>query len=172
MPTDATRAFRHCPRCAVALADITNPLRCVSCDLTWFFNPSCAAGAFLFDPDGRCLFVRRAKEPRKGTLALPGGFIDFGESAEEALRREIHEEVGLTVTAFRFVGSCPNRYEYRGVVYDVCDFLFAADVADPSEAVPLDGVAGIEWHRLVDVSDDDIAFPSICHGRRVLLGTP
>jgi ADP-ribose pyrophosphatase YjhB (NUDIX family) len=170
MPTDAARRFRHCPRCAAELAVVANPLRCAACDLTWFFNPGCAAGAFLFDPDGRCLFVRRAKEPRKGTLALPGGFIDFGESAENALRREIHEEVGLTVTAVRFVCSAPNRYEYRGVVYDVCDFLFAADVPNPADAVPLDGVAGVEWRNLEDVSDDQIAFDSIRHGRKILLG--
>jgi hypothetical protein len=43
-------------------------------------------------------------------------------------------------------------------------------VPDPDDAVPLDGVAGVAWHRLEDVSDDELAFDSIRHGRKVLLG--
>jgi ADP-ribose pyrophosphatase YjhB (NUDIX family) len=112
--------------------------------------------------------VRRAHEPRKGTLALPGGFIDAGESAEDALRREVREEVGIEIPAFEFVCSWPNRYEYGGIAYDVCDFIYAAYDVDAANARPLDGVAGIEWHHLADVDDDDIAFPSLRRGRQVL----
>lgn len=163
------QAFRHCPRCAASRGDaFDNPLLCAACGFRWFFNPTCAAGAYLFRSDGKALFVRRAHEPRKGTLALPGGFIDAGESAENALRREVREEVGIEIPAFEFVCSWPNRYEYGGIAYDVCDFIYAAYDVDAANARPLDGVAGIEWHHLADVDDDDIAFPSLRRGRQVL----
>lgn len=162
--------FFYCPHCGSKLAHPgRNPLQCASCSFTWFFNPTCAAGAFLFNDQNEVLFIRRAKEPRKGTLAVPGGFIDAGETAEFGLRREITEEVGLTVGPLQFVCSCPNRYEYAGITYDVCDFLFTAHVENPDEAQALDGVAGIEWRKLDDVTDQELAFPSIRAGRNALL---
>ena len=172
MGLSIVQEFRHCPHCGEALREVgRNPLLCSSCDFTWYFNPTCAAGAFLFDERGRTLFIRRAKEPRRGTLAVPGGFIDAGESAEEGLRREIHEEVGLEVGTLRFLCSHPNRYDYAGLTYDVCDFLFSANAVNPECAAMLDGVAGIEWLRLEEVNDIDLAFPSIRAGRAKLLET-
>src|SRR5439155_25600969 len=123
-----------------------------------------------FDPAGRVLFIRRANEPAKGTLAVPGGFIDLGETLEAGLRRELREEVGLVVPDLRFVCSEVNHYLFAGVTYPVVDCLFAGTVADAAAAEPLDGVARIEWHRLADVREEDLAFPSIRTGRRILLG--
>jgi ADP-ribose pyrophosphatase YjhB (NUDIX family) len=165
-------AFRHCPSCGVARQAPErgkNPLRCGGCGFTFFFNPTVAAGAFLFDPAGQCLFIRRANDPAIGALAIPGGFVDFGEPLEVALPREIQEEVGVTVTDLRFVCSAVNDYPYAGVTYPVVDCIFAGTMRDPSAARPLDAVAGIEWHRLVDVREEELAFPSIRIGRRALL---
>jgi ADP-ribose pyrophosphatase YjhB (NUDIX family) len=161
--------FRHCPACGIPRTAGTNPLTCPACGFTFFFNPTVAGGVFLFDPDDRVLFIRRANEPAKGMLAVPGGFIDFGETLEEGLRREVREEVGLEVIALRYVCSETNEYPYRGVTYPVVDCLFAGRVTDGGSAAPLDGVAGIEWHRLAAVRDEDLAFPSIRTGRRTLL---
>lgn len=60
------------------------------------------------------LVVRRAKDPAKGTLDLPGGFVDLHESAEEAVRREVKEETGLDVKSSRYLFSIPNIYLYSG----------------------------------------------------------
>jgi 8-oxo-dGTP pyrophosphatase MutT (NUDIX family) len=164
------QAFRYCPRCGASRGDTEcNPLLCAACGFRWYFNPTCAAGAFLFNAAGEVLWVRRANDPNKGTLALPGGFIDAGESAEAALRREVREEIGIEIPDFEFVGSWPNRYDYGGIAYDVCDFLFAAYDVDATGAVPLDGVAGIEWHRLAEIAEAEIAFPSLRHGRTILM---
>jgi len=164
------QAFRHCPGCGRARTEVgTNPLNC-GCGFTFFFNPTVAAGAFLFDPAGRVLFIRRSNEPAKGLLAVPGGFIDLGETLEAGLRRELREEVGLTVTELRYICSEENAYLYEGVTYPVVDCLFAGKVTDPGAAKPLDGVARIEWHPLSAVRDDELAFPSIRTGPQKLLG--
>ena len=56
--------------------------------------------AFVEGKDGRWLFIRRAKEPGKGKLAPPGGFVDIGETGENAAQREIREELGVELSDF------------------------------------------------------------------------
>ena len=160
--TAATPAelFCHCPRCGFAVPP-ASPLKCAACGFLYFFNPTVAAAAYLFDADGRALFIRRAKDPAKGKLAVPGGFIDIGETAEEALRREVMEEVGLEVADLRYVGSWTNRYEYAGVVYPVVDLIFAGSAVRPETAQALDAVAGLEWRDPAGVDPAELAFPSL-----------
>jgi ADP-ribose pyrophosphatase YjhB (NUDIX family) len=134
---------------------------CAGCGFTLHFNPACAAGAFLSAPDGRVLFVRRAREPARGTLALPGGFIDCHERAEEALQREVLEEVGLDVGPLRFLCSQRNDYEYREVRYPVVDLFFCATVDQPDHARALDDVAELVWLQPASVRVEQLAFRSI-----------
>ncbi len=156
--------FRFCPRCA-APRDAANigqiPLRCEVCGITYFFNPTVAAAAWLHDAAGRVLLIRRAREPAKGKLAIPGGFLDIGETAEVGLRREVREEVGLEIEHIRFFGSHPNHYHYREVTYPVLDLVFTADAVRPDLAQSLDGVCGIEWRFPAEVTPDELAFPSL-----------
>lgn len=88
-------AFTHCPGCGARRPERAEPLSC-RCGFHYYFNPAVAVGGLITDADGRMLFIRRARDPGRGKLGLPGGFVDAGESAEEALRREVEEEVGLT----------------------------------------------------------------------------
>ena len=160
--------FRHCPSCAAPAGASANPFVCPACGFTYYFNPTVSAGAFLSDGLGRFLFVRRAKEPAKGKLGIPGGFIDIGETAEDALRREVREEVGLEIADVRFLSSYPNLYLYKGVTYPVCDLLFAGRAVAPEAARALDGVAGIEWRLPSEIDECELAFESLKFGLRQL----
>jgi ADP-ribose pyrophosphatase YjhB (NUDIX family) len=160
------RIFRFCPRCGVARAratDTPEPFRCAACGFVYFFNPATAVAALVLRDDGRALFIRRAKEPAKGRLALVGGFVDPGESAEQALHREVREEVRLELDDMRFLSSRPNDYPYQGTIYPVVDLVFVAHARDPHEAAALDGVASVEWLDPHAVDLDDLAFESMRH---------
>jgi ADP-ribose pyrophosphatase YjhB (NUDIX family) len=158
---EPNQLFRYCPRCAAACIPGKNPLTCPACSFCYFFNPTCAAGAYVFDPQGRAIFIERAKEPAKGKFALPGGFIDIGETAEDALRREVREEVGLEIEGIAFLASYPNSYHYRDVHYPVCDFIFTAKAVRAESAQALDGVSAFRWLRIEEIDPTTLAFPSI-----------
>jgi ADP-ribose pyrophosphatase YjhB (NUDIX family) len=156
--------FRYCPRCGVARAGenhALSPLRCGGCGLVFYFNPTIAAAAFVLDPAGRLLLIRREKDPSAGKLGVPGGFIDFGESAEDGLRREVREEVGVEIDRLRFLVSFPNAYPYRDVTYPVVDLYFTAVAVNPDAARPLDAVLDVEWRFPHEIPDEEVAFPSM-----------
>lgn len=152
--------FAYCPRCGRprAAAKPAVPFRCDTCGLVYFFNPAVAVGAILLGPDNRALFVRRAHDPAKGKLGLPGGFVDFGETAEEALRREVREEVNLEVGSLEFLGTWPNNYQFAGINYFVCDLYFVARAVSVAEVAALDGVDSYCWIAPAEVSLDELAF--------------
>ena len=156
--------FRYCPRCSGPRAADNSgqiPFRCSVCGLLYYFSPTVAAAAWLFGPDGRVLLIRRAHDPAAGKFGIPGGFIDIGETAEDGLRREVREEVGLEVNAIRFLTSFPNFYTYREVTYPVLDLIFTATAMKPESAKSLDGVAGLEWRLPVEIDPEELAFPSM-----------
>ncbi len=74
-------------------------------------TPLLTADCVIRDNVGRIVLIRRQNEPFKGLYALPGGFVDVGETVEAACRREVLEETGLSVGALKLVGvySDPRR---------------------------------------------------------------
>jgi ADP-ribose pyrophosphatase YjhB (NUDIX family) len=154
--------FAFCPRCGSKRSGPAGavPFRCNACGLVYFFNPASAVGAILFGPDDRALFLKRAHDPGQGKLGLPGGFVDLGETAEEALRREVREEVNLELSALEFLCSCPNVYPYAGVTYSVLDLYFVARVASVQGIAALDGVESYCWLRPEEVDLEALAFTS------------
>jgi len=73
--------------------------------------PQLTTDCVIFDPAGRVLLVRRKHEPFAGSHALPGGFVEMGETVEGACRREVREEAGIEVDDLSLVGvySDPKR---------------------------------------------------------------
>lgn len=166
--------FKFCPRCGTAQTfDSAPPFRCTGCGFVLYINTTVAATAIIARPDGTVLFIERAKEPAKGKLAFPGGFIDAGETAEAALRRETREEVGIEISDLHLICSHPNEYLYQGVTYPVLDFIFSAAAEANADAKPLDGVARIVWQQPDAIALDELAFPSLRAGlRRYLESAP
>jgi ADP-ribose pyrophosphatase len=141
MAMELARAFRFCPACGTAVTQPgNNPLRCAQCGFVFYFSPICGVVCIIANAVGEVLMLVRAREPGRGLFGLPGGFVDPGESAEDAARREVREEVNLEVASLHYLGSFPNSYHYKGVTLPVTDLIYHCEVhsldglhADPAE---------------------------------------
>lgn len=67
-------------------------------------TPKLTADAVIVDPARGVVLIRRAREPFRGMWALPGGFVEVGETVEAACRREAREETGLDVEPVQLLG--------------------------------------------------------------------
>lgn len=140
---------------------------CPACGFVHYHNVAASASVIVSYGDS-VLMIRRNRNPGKGLLALPGGFVDPDERAEEAAVRECREETGLDVSALKFIGSWPNTYTYRDVRYKTCDLYFSAVVSGD-----LSGFAGDEGEvsslELVAPEDFETAPIAFESARRALI---
>jgi 8-oxo-dGTP diphosphatase len=106
-------------------------------------TPLLTTDCVICDKAGRVLLIRRKNEPFKGGYALPGGFVEIGETVEAACRREVAEETGLAVSELRLIGvySNPGR-DPRGHTVSVA---FAAALPESPQPHPGSDAAGAEW---------------------------
>lgn len=77
--------------------------------------------AVIFNDKDEVLLIKRGTDPFKGWWAIPGGFMEFGETAEQAVAREVEEETGLKVHVRELLGvySSPERDIQRQTVASV-----------------------------------------------------
>ncbi len=106
-------------------------------------TPALTVDCVILDPRGRVLLIRRKNDPFKGGFALPGGFVDAGETVEAACRREVLEETGISVRDLHLVGvySDPGR-DPRGHTVSVA---FLAVLNDPAAPRAGDDAAAARW---------------------------
>jgi NADH pyrophosphatase NudC (nudix superfamily) len=91
--------FTFCPVCGSNQFTQNNikSKHCEACGFVFYVNASAAVAAFILNEAGELLVCTRAKEPAKGTWDLAGGFVDENETAEQAICREIKEELNADV---------------------------------------------------------------------------
>ena len=154
--------YNYCPACGSSeiVFNGTKKFSCRECAFTYYHNVA-AAVAVILEYDNKVILIKRAKEPGKGKLDLPGGFVDPKESAEEAVIREVKEELKMDIKEPKYFGSYPNIYKYEDVLYHTCDLFFYCKI----DALPLEfSKAEIVELVLVDpleIPNDKIAFESI-----------
>ena len=132
-------------------------------------NPSAATVALILNEKNELLVCRRAKEPAKGTLDLPGGFIDMNETGEEGVAREVLEETGLKVKKAIYQFSLPNIYVYSGFPVHTLDMFFLCTVEDMSHFSAMDDVADSFFLPLSEIHPEDFGLDSIRRGLSLFL---
>lgn len=155
--------FAYCPGCGTPEIHKRRPkeYHCPACGYHFFWNAAAAAGAILRCGD-ELLFGVRAREPARGAWDLVGGFIDFGESAEHGLAREIREELGLDVAPeqMRYFCSLPNTYTFDNITYNTLDLIYVCELPERPEVRPADDLADVAWAPIASADYRNLGFVS------------
>ncbi len=118
--------FNVCPKCSSKNIEYKDGKKwfCYDCGFDLYNNVAAAVGVIICDDSNNVLFEVRNKNPRKGFLCLPGGFVNPDERAEDAIVRECKEEIGVELEDTEFLCTFPNIYEYKEIIYKTCDIFF------------------------------------------------
>lgn len=162
-PTHPHSVYKYCPKCGSNqfYPQKDNSLKCEDCNFRFYYNAASSVAAIIMDEEGRLLLTRRALDPFKGTLDLPGGFVGEDESSEDALRREVQEELGADVMEYRYIRSYPNRYLYDGVTVFTNDAAFVCTLKSYSNLKAADDVSSFVWLYPEEVKLEEIGISSI-----------
>ncbi|MEO8502248.1 MAG: NUDIX hydrolase [Vicinamibacteria bacterium] len=150
--------YKFCPKCGAPLSrrrlkDFEpERLVCMSCMFVMYLNPKVAAGTVV-EHHGGIVLLRREIDPRAGFWVHPGGFVDRGETLEQAAMRETREEVGLEVEITGLLGAF-SFHDSEVVVV-----TFAARVVSGEPKVG-DECLEVRTFSPLDIPWDELAFPS------------
>ncbi len=157
VPFSPTDPFRFCPADGARL-EAPRPsggVTCPTCGRSWYRNPAPAVGAAILDGD-RALVTVRAREPYRGKVDVPGGFLEAGEHPVEGLKREVREELGLEIEVDPTpVLLAPHTYGPEGVWALAIGFRARVLGGTP---VPADDVAEARWIGAGEVDGVDFAW--------------
>ena len=106
-------------------------------------TPALTTDCVIVESEGRVLLIRRGNEPFAGFYALPGGFVEIGETVESACRREVLEETGVPVSQLALVGvySDPER-DPRGHTVSIA---YATRLSEAASPRPGSDAENVEW---------------------------
>jgi ADP-ribose pyrophosphatase YjhB (NUDIX family) len=158
--------FHYCPECGSGRFAVNNEKskKCGACGFVYYFNSCVATVALILNERNELLVCRRAKEPAKGTLDLPGGFVDMHETAEEGVAREVLEETGLIVRETIYQFSLPNIYVYSGFEVHTLDLFFLCKVERTDRIEAHDDVTESFFIPLSAIRVEDFGLASIRKG--------
>lgn len=152
--------IQYCRRCGKP-ATFKNPGMYVCPNgHTLFYKATPATAICLVNEKGQVLLGTRGIEPNKGMLDMPGGFCEVGESCEEALVRELREELGLEpgdYTAPQFLCTGIDHYPYEGEIHDVMGVTFWAYIKPGAVVKPGDDVAHATFYTLENIKEDELS---------------
>ncbi|MCT4614072.1 MAG: NUDIX domain-containing protein [Marinifilaceae bacterium] len=164
MINNSTQAiFKFCPRCGSSSFNYKKGdyFHCSTCNFVYYVNSATAVAAIIVNEKGEILLTKRALNPGKGMLDLPGGFVDIGEKIEDAMYREIKEELNLNISSMKYLCSYPNKYLYSDLIVNTCDCAFVCNVDNIEDIIAGDDVDDFSFFSKEKIDFNDIFSESI-----------
>ena len=161
--THPLKVVKFCPKCGSSDFNTSGSrsMKCGNCGFHIFFNSSAAVAALVTNDEGKLMLVRRGIEPDYGKLDLPGGFVDPGETAENAVKRELLEELGIKVKTLKYMSSAPNEYIFSDFSVFTIDLVFRVIPESISNLKPMDDILEYQFYSEEQIDYDEIPAPSI-----------
>lgn len=148
--------FKYCPKCGSDhfIENNFKSKRCERCGFVYYFNSSSSTIALIINEDKELLVATRAHDPAKGTLDLPGGFVDMNETGEKAVIREVKEETYLDVKEAKYLFSIPNTYVYSGFEVHTLDLVYLCEVDNTDKMKAEDDVSNLQFIKISELNPD------------------
>lgn len=149
--------MNFCRRCGSQLSKKSSGVFVCENQHALFVNGIATVSVFFLTDDSHVLLSIRGIEPYKGMYDSIGGFVDVGESLEQAVAREVKEELGLDPDQYekpQYICSGPNDYPYGGEIVSIVGACFVSKLKPSAKPVPADDVADIKYVHLDDVDFD------------------
>lgn len=126
---DPKAVYKFCPRCGRDLIPQEgNSLKCSGCNIYTFLNAAACAAVIIENEKGEILLSKRKYDPGKDRWDIPGGFCEPYETAEQAAKREMEEELDIQVEIETFIADFPNKYNYQGLEVATLEIFFKGHI--------------------------------------------
>lgn len=134
--------YEFCPKCGSKhFEQQSNKFVCSDCSFVLYLNPKPTASALIVD-GGKVLLGKRHSEPEKGKWDVIGGFLEYGEHPEKAVRREAREETGFDIEIEKSLGIYMDSYGPEK--YSTLNICYIAKIVG-GEAKPGDDIEELKW---------------------------
>lgn len=155
--------FKYCPKCGSDRFVENNfkSKRCLDCGFVYYFNACSATIALIINEKNELLVATRAHDPAKGTLDLPGGFVDMNETGEECVLREVKEETNIELIDVSYLFSIPNIYVYSGFEVHTLDMVYLCKARHGSIPRAEDDVAKLEFIKISALAPERFGLGSV-----------